>query len=50
MGALPDTYTAYRRVDDEDTARLFEQAWGVPLSRQVGYKSRRCSTRRSPAI
>ena len=38
MGALPDTYTAYRRVDDEETAQLFEQAWGVPLSREVGYK------------
>jgi formate dehydrogenase major subunit len=38
MGALPDTYTAYRRVDDEQTAQSFEQAWGVPLSRQVGYK------------
>jgi formate dehydrogenase major subunit len=37
MGALPDTYTAYRRVDDEDVARLFEEAWGVPLSRKVGY-------------
>jgi len=38
MGALPDTYTAYRRVDDEPTARLFEEAWGVGLSRRVGYK------------
>lgn len=38
MGALPDTYTAYRRVDDEQTARQFEAAWGVPLSRRVGYK------------
>ncbi len=37
MGALPDTYTAYRPVSDEDTARLFEQAWGVPLSRKKGY-------------
>jgi formate dehydrogenase major subunit len=38
MGALPDTYTAYRRVDDEDVARSFEQAWGVGLSRDVGMK------------
>jgi formate dehydrogenase major subunit len=38
MGALPDTYTAYRRVDDEDVARSFEEAWGVPLPRKVGYK------------
>jgi formate dehydrogenase major subunit len=37
MGALPDTYTAYRRVGDEQTAQLFEQAWGVGLSREKGY-------------
>jgi formate dehydrogenase major subunit len=38
MGALPDTYTAYRAVDNEDVARSFEQAWGVPLPRVKGYK------------
>ncbi len=48
MGALPDTYTAYRRVDDEEVARLFEEAWGVPLSRRRATRSRRCSTPRSP--
>ncbi|MGO9960268.1 MAG: formate dehydrogenase subunit alpha [Solirubrobacteraceae bacterium] len=37
MGALPDTYTAYRPVSDEIVARSFEQAWGVELSRQKGY-------------
>jgi formate dehydrogenase major subunit len=37
MGALPDTYTAYRSVADEDVARSFEAAWGVPLSRAKGY-------------
>jgi formate dehydrogenase major subunit len=37
MGALPDTYTAYRPVADEDVARSFERAWGVPLSRAKGY-------------
>jgi formate dehydrogenase major subunit len=37
MGALPDTYSAYRPVSDEGTAQLFEQAWGVELSRQKGY-------------
>ncbi|MGP0050634.1 MAG: formate dehydrogenase subunit alpha [Solirubrobacteraceae bacterium] len=37
MGALPDTYTAYRAVSDEIVARSFEQAWGVELSRQKGY-------------
>ncbi|MHB8691004.1 MAG: formate dehydrogenase subunit alpha [Solirubrobacteraceae bacterium] len=37
MGALPDTYTAYRPVGDEEVARDFEAAWGVPLSREKGY-------------
>ena len=37
MGALPDTYTAYRPVSDEAVAQQFEAAWGVPLSRQKGY-------------
>ncbi|HVW46283.1 MAG TPA: formate dehydrogenase subunit alpha [Solirubrobacterales bacterium] len=36
MGALPDTYTAYRSVEDEDVAALFEGAWGAPLSRRKG--------------
>jgi formate dehydrogenase major subunit len=36
MGALPDTLTAYRSVGDEDTARLFEDAWGVKLPREKG--------------
>ena len=26
MGALPDTYTAYRSVADEEVARSFEEA------------------------
>ncbi|MGD9737582.1 MAG: formate dehydrogenase subunit alpha [Solirubrobacterales bacterium] len=38
MGALPDTYTAYRSVEDEEVARSFEAAWGVPLSRHKGMK------------
>jgi formate dehydrogenase major subunit len=37
MGALPDTYPAYRSVADEEVARLFEEAWGVSLSREKGY-------------
>jgi formate dehydrogenase major subunit len=37
MGALPDTYTAYRSVTDEAVARSFEDAWGVPLSRAKGW-------------
>jgi formate dehydrogenase major subunit len=36
MGALPDTYTAYRSVEDEDVARMFEARWNVPLSREKG--------------
>jgi predicted molibdopterin-dependent oxidoreductase YjgC len=37
MGGLPDVYTAYRRVDDEEAAADFERAWGVGrLSRQPG--------------
>jgi len=38
MGALPDTYTAYRSVGDEEVARSFERRWGVTLSRATGYK------------
>jgi formate dehydrogenase major subunit len=37
MGALPDTYTAYRPVSDEAVASSFEERWGVPLSREKGY-------------
>lgn len=37
MGALPDTYSDYRPVSDEATARAFEEAWGVPLSREKGH-------------
>ena len=37
MGALPDTYTMYRSVGDDEVARSFEEAWGVPLSRERGY-------------
>jgi formate dehydrogenase major subunit len=36
MGALPDTYSAYRPVSDEQVAREHEAKWGVPLSRQKG--------------
>jgi formate dehydrogenase major subunit len=37
MGALPDTYTAYRSVADEGVARSFEAAWGVALPREKGF-------------
>jgi formate dehydrogenase major subunit len=36
MGALPDTYTQYRSVGDEEVATAFEARWGVPLSREKG--------------
>lgn len=36
MGALPDTYSDYRPVSDEPTARAFEERWGVALSREKG--------------
>ena len=36
MGALPDCYTGYRYVDNEDVARSFEAEWGVALSREQG--------------
>ena len=38
MGALPDTFTAYRSVGDEETARLFEERWGVTMGRERGLK------------
>ena len=39
MGALPDTYTAYRSVGDEDVARSFEERLGRRRSRaSTGYK------------
>ena len=38
MGALPDTFTAYRSVADEATAQLFEEAWGVTMRRERGLK------------
>jgi formate dehydrogenase major subunit len=33
MGALPDTYTAYRPVGNDDVAQSFEAAWGVHARR-----------------
>jgi predicted molibdopterin-dependent oxidoreductase YjgC len=38
MGALPDTFTAYRSVGDEATARAFEERWGVTMGREKGLK------------
>jgi formate dehydrogenase major subunit len=36
MGALPDMYTSYRSVEDEEVAASFEAEWRVPLSRRKG--------------
>jgi predicted molibdopterin-dependent oxidoreductase YjgC len=36
MGALPDTFTQYRPVGDDDVARMFEDRWGVSLPREKG--------------
>lgn len=36
MGALPDVYTDYQRVDNPDIQRKFETAWGTKLSSAPG--------------
>jgi formate dehydrogenase alpha subunit len=36
MGALVNVYPGYQKVTDETARKKFEQAWGVPLSNQVG--------------
>ena len=38
MGALPDTFTAYRSVADEEPSRMFEERWGVTMKRERGLK------------
>jgi formate dehydrogenase alpha subunit len=38
MAALPDTFTAYRSVADDDVARQFEERWGVTMKRERGLK------------
>jgi formate dehydrogenase major subunit len=37
-GALPDTFTDYRRVSDEAVASAFEERWGVKMKREPGMK------------
>ncbi len=46
MGALPDTFTAYRRVDDEPIARQFEARWGVDAAARGGPEDPRDVRRR----
>lgn len=36
MGALPNVYSGYQKVDDPQVRAKFEQAWGVGLSDKVG--------------
>ena len=36
LGALPNVYTGYQKVDDPDIQKKFEQAWGVKLSGKPG--------------
>ena len=36
LGALPNVYPGYQRIDDPAIQRKFEQAWGVPLSGKAG--------------
>jgi len=36
MGALPDLYTGYQRVDDPAARARFQDAWGVPLPDKPG--------------
>ena len=36
MGGLPTLLTGYQRVDDEETRKRFEKAWGVSLSPRPG--------------
>ena len=38
MGALPDTFTGYQSVADDDVARRFEARWGVTMKRARGLK------------
>ena len=36
MGALPNVYPGYQQVNNEETAKKFEAAWGTTLSRKPG--------------
>jgi formate dehydrogenase alpha subunit len=38
MGALPDTYTGYQSVAEEEVALRFEARWGVAMKRERGLK------------
>jgi formate dehydrogenase alpha subunit len=38
VGALPNVFTGYQAVSNEDAVKKFEAAWGVKLSREPGMK------------
>ncbi len=38
MGALPDVYPGYQKVDNEAVRKKFEEAWGVELNPYLGLK------------
>ena len=37
-GALPDTFTDYRSVEDDEVTSSFERRWGVEMKRERGMK------------
>ena len=39
MGALPEVYSGYQRIDNEDARRRMEYAWGVALPDKPGLKA-----------
>lgn len=42
MGASPDDFSGYQKVDDPVVAAAFEKAWGVSLKRERGLKATEC--------
>lgn len=41
VGALPNVYSGYQKVDTEDLRKKFEDAWGVKLPPKPGVNNRR---------
>jgi len=37
MGALPDVFTGYQKVEDLESRKKFEKAWGVELPQKPGF-------------
>ncbi len=38
MGSMPHEFPGYRHVSDDETRKLFEEAWGRPLSNDPGLR------------